>query len=65
MKIVKAGSLDLADRRRFAELRQHTDVDQLRELEYEALVFNSAFVRHTWRKQKQSGAGRGRKSEGL
>lgn len=53
MKVVKAASLDRADRHRFSELRTQTDVDRLRELEYEALVFNSAFVRHTWKNQKK------------
>lgn len=64
--IIRARDLGSADRKRYTELAdKRVDADLQRELEYEALVFNSAFVRQTWRKQKQSGAGRGQKSKGL
>lgn len=64
--IIRARDLGSADRKRYVELAsKNVDADLERELEYAALMFNSAFVRQTWRKQKQSGAGRGRKSKGL
>jgi hypothetical protein len=60
MKIVRARSLDSADRRRFVELTPRASPDLQRELEFEAMLFNSAFVRQSWRKQKR---GRGRVNE--
>ena len=60
MKVVKVNSLDAADKKRFAELNKRVSPDLQRTLEYEAMLFNSAFVRQTWRKQKR---GRGRVSE--
>ena len=53
MKVVRAKLLDAADRRRFSELQPKIDADALRQMEYDALVFNSAYVRQTWRKQKK------------
>ena len=63
MKVIRASSLDEADKRRFVELTPRVSPDLQRELEYEAMVFNSAFVRETWKKQKR-GASRG-KQKGL
>jgi hypothetical protein len=60
MKIVRAKSLDSADKRRFVELTPRVSPDLQRELEFEAMLFNSAFVRQSWRKQKR-GASRGKK----
>lgn len=60
MKIVRAQWLDAADRQRFVELAPKNDADLQRELEYEAMLFNSAFVRETWKKQKR-GASRVKK----
>jgi hypothetical protein len=53
MKIVRARSLDSADKRRFVELTPRVSPDLQRELEFEAMLFNSAFVRQSWRKQKK------------
>jgi hypothetical protein len=53
MKIVRARNLDAADRKRFVELTPRVSPDLQRELEYEAMLFNSAFVRQSWRKQKK------------
>ena len=63
MKVVRANLLDAADRKRFVEFTPRVSPDLQRELEYEAMLFNSAFVRQTWRKQKR-GASRG-KQKGL
>jgi hypothetical protein len=59
MKVIRASSLDSADKRRFVELTPKVDADLQRELEYDAMLFHSAFVRETWKKQKR---GRGRVS---
>lgn len=63
MKVVRSSSLDSADKKRFVELTRRVSPDLQRELEFEAMLFNSAFVRQTWRKQKR-GASRG-KQKGL
>jgi hypothetical protein len=60
MKVVRAGNLDAADRQRFVELTPKVDADLQRELEYEAMLFHSAVIRQSWRKQKR-GASRGKK----
>ena len=49
MKVVRSRALDVNDRRRFVELTPRVNADAEREAEYLAMLFNSQFVRESWR----------------